>query len=274
MIDAVVVETRNRALLDWYQDHHRSLPWRDVGDPYLTLVSEMMLQQTQVDRVVPRFERFIVRWPTVELLAEAERVEVLAEWSGLGYNARAVRLHDAARVISVSGWPTTPEGLRQLPGVGPYTSAAIASIAFDSHTAAIDTNVRRVLSRWIGVALDGRDLVDVATALLDVPAGNWNQAVMDLGASLCRPRDPSCGSCPVSHWCADPRIYEAPAKQGTFKGSNRELRGALVRAHVQGDDLWDTGRALGRIDEDIARTLEGLAREGLITGTHAIEWTG
>jgi len=261
----VDVSDRNTALLDWYRDHRRSLPWRDVGDPYATLVSEAMLQQTQVERVLPRFEHFIERWPTVEALAAAERNDVLEEWSGLGYNARAVRLHESARIISASGWPTTPEGLRELPGVGPYTSTAIASIAFGVQEPAIDTNIRRVLNRWVGSTLDGRALLETARALIGHPAGDWNQAVMDLGATLCRPRDPACHICPVVSWCADPDIYDAPAKQGTFRGSNRELRGALVRAHVQGADVWNAGRALGRGDEDIARTLEALAREGLIT---------
>jgi len=256
---------RNESLIAWYREHARRLPWRDVDDPYATLVSEVMLQQTQVDRVIPKFTSFITRWPTVASLAVADPVEVLEAWSGLGYNTRALRLLEAARIIASSQWPTAPDDLQRLPGIGPYTAAAIASIAFDYQTPAIDTNIRRVLNRWTGSALDGKTLEEAANALLGEPAGDWNQAVMDLGATLCRPRDPACHICPVVSWCADPDIYEAPAKQGAFRGSNRELRGALVRAHVRGDDVWEAGRSLGRTEGEIARTLETLNDEGLIS---------
>ncbi len=223
-----------------------------------------MLQQTQVDRVIPKFEHFIDQWPTIEHLAEADTVDVVEAWSGLGYNARAIRLVESARIIVESGWPTTPAELRQLPGIGPYTSAAISSIAFGYDTPAIDTNVRRVLSRWTGTILEGDNLIEVANSLVGRPAGDWNQAMMDLGATICRPRNPTCDGCPVAPWCTDPSAYLAPPKQGTFKGSNRELRGALVRAHVRGDDLWTMGRSLGRTDEEISTVLETLAEEGLI----------
>ena len=223
-----------------------------------------MLQQTQVDRVVPKFERFIDRWPTVEHLAQADTADVLEEWSGLGYNARALRLVESARIIADEGWPTTPGGLARLPGVGPYTSAAIASIAFGVQTPAIDTNIRRVLSRWVGATLEGNELTDTATSLLGAPAGDWNQAMMDLGATICRPSGPNCATCPVVAWCADPEIYLAPPKQSSFKGSNRELRGALVRASVHGNDVYDAGRSLGRADDEIETTLSTLADEGLI----------
>ena len=256
---------RNASLLSWYHEHARALPWRDIDDPYRTLVSEVMLQQTQVDRVVPKFTSFIARWPTVEPLAVADPADVLEAWSGLGYNTRALRLLEAARIIASSRWPTMPDDLQHLPGIGPYTAAAIASIAFDYQTPAIDTNIRRVLSRWIGIHLDGKELTEAATAVVGHPAGDWNQAMMDLGATLCRPCDPACSSCPVMSWCADPDIYDAPAKQGAFRGSNRELRGALVRAHVRGDDVWEAGRSLGRTEGEIARTLETLNNEGLIS---------
>ncbi|MCL1598208.1 MAG: A/G-specific adenine glycosylase [Actinomycetia bacterium] len=223
-----------------------------------------MLQQTQVDRVIPKFEHFIDRWPTIEHLAQADTTEILEAWSGLGYNTRAIRLVAAAQIIAASGWPTTATDLQQLPGIGPYTSAAIASIAFGCNTPAIDTNIRRVLSRWTGVVLEGSALSEVASSLVGQPAGDWNQAIMDLGATICRPRNPACDDCPVEDWCTDPTIYLAPPRQGTFKGSNRELRGALVRAHIRGDDLWTTGRSLGRSDEEIAAALEMLTEEGLI----------
>ncbi len=264
MTDTTVVSERNAALLSWYDISSRSLPWRTGRDPYLTLVSEAMLQQTQVERVIPKFEDFIDTWPTVTLLAQASTKDLLTMWSGLGYNARALRVRDAARIIATDGWPKTIEGLQALPGVGPYTAAAIASIAFGEQVPAVDTNLKRVLSRWRGEPLSGSVLDEVALGALGSPAGWWNQAVMDLGATTCRPRDPACGICPVSAWCSDPEVYEPPARQPTFKGSRRELRGALVRAALSGGDLYRTGLSLGRDTAEIQATIEDLHAEGLI----------
>ncbi len=264
MRDTAVASKRNRALLDWYATARRELPWRGAANPYLALVSESMLQQTQVDRVIPKFKAFIDRWPTIADLADGDPTELLAVWSGLGYNSRVLRLKAAARVIHASGWPTSVAELQELPGVGPYTAGAIGSIAFGCDVPAIDTNLKRVLSRWSGEALSGAMLEDVANATLGLPAGDWNQAIMDLGATLCRPSDPRCSECPVSTWCLDPDVYEPPVKQTRFNGSHRELRGALVRAHVHDEDLWNAGRALGRSDEDIAQALDALQSEGLL----------
>ena len=264
MTDSAVVSERNTALLSWYDTSSRSLPWRTDGDPYLTLVSEAMLQQTQVERVIPKFEEFINTWPTITALSQASTKDLLSMWSGLGYNARALRVRDAASVIAADGWPTTIAGLQALPGVGPYTAAAIASIAFGHDVPAVDTNLKRVLSRWRGEPLSGSVLDEVAFEAVGSPAGSWNQAVMDLGATMCRPRDPNCGICPVSAWCTDPEVYEPPAHQATFKGSRRELRGALVRAALSDGDLHETGRSLGRCDDEIASTIEDLRDEGLI----------
>lgn len=257
-------DRRNRALLDWYARHRRTLPWRDVGDPYATLVSEAMLQQTQVTRVIDRYEAFLDRWPDPASLATATNDEVLEAWSGLGYNSRAIRLRDAARTVAEHGWPTTVEGLRELPGVGPYTAAAIASMAFGEPVAAVDTNLRRILSRWTGEPLNAAQLTSVASDLVTEPAGDWNQALMDLGATICRPTNPACDRCPVSEWCADPTVYEPPPRQSTFEGSRRQLRGALVRAHVGGEDLRAAGRALGRSEEEIDEVLVELRNEGLV----------
>jgi A/G-specific adenine glycosylase len=260
----VLTAARNEALLDWYSTHQRELPWRRSNDPYRVLVSEVMLQQTQVDRGIDRFKRFIARWPTVDDLATATNDEVLSEWSGLGYNSRAIRLRDSARIIAETGWPDTVPGLTQLPGVGPYTAAAVASITFGEHVAAVDTNLKRVISRWRGEALNGPGLETAAEEELGNPAGDWNQALMDLGSQLCAPRNPSCGQCPVSAWCTDPSIYEPPTPQPTFKGSNRQLRGALVKAHLNGDNLKEAGRLLARSQEDISAAIEALETEGLL----------
>jgi A/G-specific adenine glycosylase len=273
MTPGSVVTSRNRALLDWFAAFARDLPWRGAPDPYATLVSETMLQQTQVDRVIPHFESFMGRWPTVETLAAADRPAVLAAWSGLGYNTRAVRLHEASRIIAQSGWPTTIEGLQHLPGVGPYTAGAIAAIAFGQDVPAVDTNLRRVLGRWRGAPLGGTHLSAYAAEVLGSPAGAWNQAVMDLGAAVCRPRSPRCEACPVAKWCADPTVYEAPPRQAPFEGSNRQLRGAVVKAHLAGEDVLAAGLALGHEPGDVLRTVDDLASEGLLPTVEPLDLT-
>jgi A/G-specific adenine glycosylase len=255
---------RNDALLGWYGTEARELPWRVFGHPYLTLVSEAMLQQTQVERVIPKFDKFVDTWETVGELADAPTNHLLSVWSGLGYNSRAFRLRESARIITDRGWPTSAAGLEELPGVGPYTAAAIASIAFGLDIPAIDTNLKRVLSRWHGQPLSGKPLEEFAVGSLASPAGLWNQAVMDLGATTCRPKNPECDICPVSRWCVDPTVYEPPVKQTRFKGSRRELRGALVRASLSSADLQATGRRLGRSDTEISETITALRTEGLV----------
>ena len=198
-------------------------------------------------------------------MAAAESGEVLTVWSGLGYNSRALRLKAAAAEIDARGWPTTVRGLQGLPGVGAYTAAAIASIAFGEDVPAVDTNIRRVLSRWVGERLSGSELNATAIEFVGTPAGDWNQAVMDLGSAMCRPRKPVCSRCPVEAWCSDPDIYQAPTRQSKFKGSNRELRGALVRAELANEDLHEAGRFLGRDEAEIVKMLDALRSEGLIT---------
>lgn len=250
--------------MQWYDAERRELPWRSDPDPYVTLVSEAMLQQTQVDRVIPKFRDFMDRWPTVEDLAASAASDVLAMWSGLGYNSRALRLREAAAIVAEKGWPTSRSELETLPGVGPYTAAAIAAIAFDERVAAVDTNLKRVISRWVGHPLSGRELDQTANTLVIDPAGDWNQALMDLGATLCRPRDPVCSECPVMEWCADPEVYEPPARQSSFEGSNRQLRGALVRANLSGRGLMEAGAALGRSETSVKETISALRSEGLL----------
>jgi len=263
-----IAAERNLALLNWYESQSRSLPWRTTPDPYYTIVSEFMLQQTQVERVLPKFGAFVERWPTVGDLADAPTSQVLEMWSGLGYNSRALRLHSSAQIIASDGWPRSVTGLLELPGVGPYTARAIASIAFGKAVPAVDTNLRRVLSRWYGARLDGTDLASFAQDCLGEPAGDWNQAMMDLGATICRPSSPECSECPVSGWCADPNMYAAPKRQSTFTGSTRELRGALVRANLSGADLDAAGTELGRSQAEITETIASLTSEGLLPTRH------
>src|SRR3954469_63040 len=185
-------------LLAWYERVRRPLPWRFTRDPYALLVSEVMLQQTQALRVVPYYEHWLARFPDAAALAAAPARDVLAAWSGLGYNRRGLALRGAAAVVAGRGWP---EDLTALPGVGPYTAAAVSSFAWDRQVAAVDTNVRRVLRRHGGMA--AADVTARAAALL--PAGRaaaFNQAAMELGATICRPRAPRCPACPVARGCA------------------------------------------------------------------------
>jgi A/G-specific adenine glycosylase len=186
-----VLEELREAVLDWYARSRRDLPWRRTTDPYAILVSEVMLQQTQVARVVPRYLEWLERWPDAASLAAASRGEVLAAWVGLGYNRRALALHEAARAVARDGWPAD---LRTLPGVGPYTAAAVASFAFGAEVAAVDTNARRVAERI------GRG--SPSELLAPGRAAEWNQAAMELGATVCTARAPRCDACPVAAWCA------------------------------------------------------------------------
>jgi A/G-specific adenine glycosylase len=262
-IEAVCTD-RNGSLQAWFASHARDLPWRRTTDPYAVLVSEVMLQQTQVSRVVPQYEQFISLWPSAGSLAVAEAVELLKAWSGLGYNTRALRLREATRVIAAHGWPESLRGLEDLPGVGPYTAAAVGSISFGLDVPALDTNLRRVLSRWAGEPLSGSSLKDFAFEVVGSPAGDWNQALMDLGSAVCTPKEPTCSSCPVSTWCADPAVYESPPRQSAFEGSHRQLRGALLRAHLEGRDLHRAGKNLGRTNAEIEKTLDALHSDGLV----------
>lgn len=215
-----------------------------------------MLQQTQVARVVERYERWLGRWPDPPALAAATPGEVLGEWVGLGYNARALRLHRAAAVVARDGWPTTAAGLRGLPGVGPYTAAAVASFAFGEAIAAVDVNTARVVARL------GRG--DAQALLPDGRAEDFNQAMMELGATVCGARAARCGQCPVAAWCASRgRVVvperAAPGTRERFEDSTRWVRGRIVAALAAGDGLPG-----GITDERLEPALAGLVRDGLV----------
>ena len=221
-------------LLAWFRAHRRDLPWRRTRDPYSILVSEVMLQQTQVPRVVPRYLAWMERWPTAEALAAAPRDEVIREWQGLGYNRRAVNLHRAAQVIAESGWPVN---LTDLPGVGRYTADAVGRFAFGEPVLPVDTNVRRVVERT------GSEFGAEAAA-----------ALMDLGATVCLARIPRCGICPLAGACPSRgRRFEPLRKQGRFAGSFRQRRAETLR-------LIAAGHATG-LDADAVASLE---RDGLV----------
>jgi len=199
------------SILDWYRTNARSLPWREQQDPYKTWVSEVMLQQTRVETVIPYFERWMKRFPTISSLAQASQQEVLSEWEGLGYYSRARNLHQAARIIAADSDGQLPQDidqLRQLPGIGRYTAGAIASIAFNQDVAVLDGNVRRVLARVFNVGIPAKSSAGenqlwhlAQENLVPGSAGNYNQAVMELGALICTPRQPRCDACPISALC-------------------------------------------------------------------------
>jgi A/G-specific adenine glycosylase len=210
-------------LLQHYVDKSRTLPWRSPPgspppDPYLVWLSEVMLQQTTVAAVTPRIERFVRRWPTVEALAQAPEEDVLSEWAGLGYYARARNLIACARKVAARGdFPDTEAELRKLPGVGDYTAAAIAAIAFRRTAVVVDSNVERVTARLHGLEHPTKGQIrDAVAAMTPVNgAGDFAQAMMDLGATICRPRNPLCGECPLSTDCiacasGSPELFPAP----------------------------------------------------------------
>jgi A/G-specific adenine glycosylase len=218
-------------LLAWFGEQGRDLPWRGTRDPYAILVSEVMLQQTQAGRVVPRWLAWLERGPTVGALAGASTAEVIREWQGLGYNRRALNLQRAARVVAASGWP---EDLAELPGVGRYTADAVACFAFGREVLPVDVNVRRVQERS-GVRFDH----------------TCAQALMDLGATVCIARVPRCGECPLARACPSRgQRFEPLRKQGPFEGSFRQRRSATLRL------VAERPRALASLDADAVRSLE------------------
>jgi A/G-specific adenine glycosylase len=227
------VEPMRVRLIAWYGEHRRDLPWRGNRDPYAILVSEVMLQQTQVARVIPRYTRWLERWPTAAGLAAASTAEVIVEWQGLGYNRRAVNLQRAARVVAEHDWP---DDLTELPGIGPYTAAAVGNFAFGRDVLPLDTNVRRVTERT-GETFDS----------------SCAQALFDLGATICLARVPRCEECPLAFACPSRgRRYEPLRRQSAFEGSFRQRRARALRAVARGDA------------PDDAEAVDSLARDGLV----------
>jgi A/G-specific adenine glycosylase len=223
-------------LLAWYGRFGRDLPWRRTRDPYAILVSEVMLQQTQVARVIPRYEAWLERWPTVKALSAATTADVIRAWDGLGYNRRALALHRAARRVAAEGWPAD---LTELPGIGRYTAAAIGNFAFGEAVLPLDVNVERVLRRT------GYDFSPTAA-----------QALMDLGATTCLARIPRCDACPLAARCPSRGVQDEPArKQGAFEGSFRQRRAQVLRA------VGDEPRPASDLD---AAAVDALAHDGLV----------
>ena len=222
--------------MGWFEAGGRDLPWRKTRDPYAILVSEVMAQQTQVDRVIPHWRAWLARWPTVDALAAASTADVIRTWQGLGYNRRALNLHRAAQHVAAHGWP---DDLTELPGVGRYTADAVACFALGRDVLPVDVNVRRVSERT------GHTFTAAAA-----------QALMDLGATLCLARIPRCAACPLAERCPSRgRRYEPLRKQGPFEGSFRQRRAATLRL------VAAAARELVELD---AEAVASLARDGLV----------
>lgn len=277
--ETVFASAFSTALLSWGDDVRRDLPWRRTRDPWAILVSELMLQQTQATRVVPKYEAFLRRFPTPAVCAAAPPAAVIDAWAGLGYNRRALNLHRAAGAIVAEHGGELPDeldALLALPGVGPYTARAVLVFARERDVGVVDVNVGRLLARWLGRSLTAKEAQTLADDLVPDGCGwRWNQALFDLGATVCRARRPACDACPVADWCrwrgsgADPAVGSAAAsgRQSRFEGSDRQGRGRLVdalrRGAVQAVDLpgamgWPDDRPRA---ERIARQLVG---EGLV----------
>lgn len=294
-IEPARLEAFHDGLPRWYAEHRRDLPWRTTRDPYAILVAEMMLQQTQAARVEPRYRAWLARFPTLSALAAAPTADVLREWSGLGYNARAVRLQAIARQIvtqGLDGLPSAVDALRALPGIGDYTAHAIACFAFGQHVAVVDTNVKRVLHRVLvgpePLQTRPRDVWALARGAL--PSGSaydWNQALMDFGAAVCTARRPACASCVLRPVCrAAPVIHSALAARGRggssrseravpFSASSRYFRGKILRVlgQLKRGQRLDLGTLGAEIKPDytaldrpwLDRLVAALARDGLVT---------
>ena len=266
-------------LIEWGSASLRDLPWRRTSDPWHVLVSEVMLQQTSVSRVLPKYTAFIEAFPTPHALADAPLGEALALWSGLGYPRRCRNLRDAATVIARDHdgtMPATLEQLLALPGIGQYTARAVMAFAHRADVAVVDVNVSRVLSRLEGRPMKARELQDLADQLVPVGLGwEWNQVMMDFGARRCTVRDPSCTGCPVRRQCRwhgtgdDPAPSSAGASrpQGRFEGSDRQARGRAMRAVADGARSdGELAAAMGLSDDPqrAARLVTALVDEGLL----------
>jgi A/G-specific adenine glycosylase len=286
------------SLLAWHRRHGQHAPWRESGDPYHALVAAVMAQQTQMSRVLPKFDEFVAAFPTVEALAAASTAEVLRRWAPLGYNMRALRLQRAAKLIARrGGFPRGAAELQQIDGIGPFTAAIIASFAFGEPAPAIDTNVRRVLARLFGAgdALSDRVLLPAAETLISRRApARWNQAIMDLGGTVCASRAPKCGVCPLARWCRSRRRFVKPLRHAgerrasyridrlkpvpqkrepPFHGSRRYYRGRFVQAlrelprgaSLAPQELFDTLPHRDGLDETaLTEIIASLQRDGLV----------
>ncbi len=278
----IAVDVDHDGLLAWAEASRRDLPWRHTRDPWAVLVSELMLQQTQVARVVPKYHEFLDAFPTPAACATVSAGDVVTRWAGLGYNRRALNLHRCAITIVEQHHGLVPSDLAELlalPGIGPYTARAVLVFAFERDEAVVDTNVARLFARWHGCPLSAHEVQGLADA--SIPGGRawaWGQGLLDLGATVCVKRAPACDRCPARPWCAwhangrpDPDPAEGSAgvsgRQSRFEGSDRQGRGRLVDALRRGDGVAAAhlARLAGWPDEPerARRVADTLVRDGL-----------
>jgi A/G-specific adenine glycosylase len=258
--------TLRRRLLRWYAREARHLPWRATRDPYAILVSEVMLQQTQVARVLPAYATFLERFPTLAALAGASLGDVLRAWRGLGYNRRARDLHRIARDFP-AGLSTDVSFLDRLPGVGAYTAGAVSCFATGARVAFADTNIRRVLGRIaLGRVATEREAVAIDAELMPRDAATWHHALMDLGATICRSRAPRCDACPAADLCRGRGrlVADAPRRQTPFAASDRRVRGRIVALLRDRDSATVAALRRELADERVPRLVAALASEGLV----------
>ncbi|MDQ2953285.1 MAG: A/G-specific adenine glycosylase [Chloroflexota bacterium] len=270
--DGPTRRTTRRRLLRWYGRAGRDLPWRQTRDPYAILVSEVMLQQTQVSRVIPAYTSFLKRFPTLSALARASLGDVLRAWAGLGYHRRAQDLHRTAR-FATAGLPRDLAALDALPGVGAYTTGAVACFAHGARVAFADTNIRRVLGRIVlGRVASEREAVAIDRELMPRDAATWHHALMDLGATVCIARAPRCADCPLRVGCVSrERAGPTPRQvlcviakpQMPFASSDRRVRGRII-ALLRGGDRTTAALRRELADARVQRLAGSLMREGLI----------
>lgn len=273
-------------LLEWFDPGDRPLAFREREGltPWAILLSEVMAQQTQADRAAQKWREFLDRWPTPEAMAAAPKADIIAAWSGLGYNRRAVNLHNCAQAVAVEydgTLPNTAKQLEGLPGIGPYTARAVMAFAFNEPTVPVDTNIARVISRLLNTVLDrklAQCLADELVTQTKAPSATLTDAIMDLGATICMAKQANCGQCPLADPCAyreqvdkDPFNTEDPAakgahrpiKQATFKGSDREIRGAIIRSLTKTTAMSEADLTALH-GEKTPNLLVALAKDGLI----------
>ena len=278
-VGCVIHTEQQKALLEWWKTSCRDLPWRKTRDPWAVMISELMLQQTQVSRVIPKYESFLKKYPTPMKCSQVPVARLIEEWAGLGYNRRAINLHRTSKIIVESHNGKVPRSLNDLlslPGIGPYTARAILCFAFEEDIGVVDVNVSRVLARVSGELVPPRGMQEKADDL--VPQGKgwtWSQALMDLGSVVCTSRIANCHHCPLEQFCQWRGEGNDPAKPKTvsdapndkFKGSDRQGRGRLVE--ILRDRIVvasELGEVMGWKDdpERCQRVLMGLIKDGLV----------
>lgn len=274
-----ISDNREEALTRWSSRERRLLPWRATRDPWKILLSEVMLQQTQVERVVPKYDYFVASWPDINDFAETPLDVILKAWSGLGFPRRAVNLHRTARIVVTEYGSVIPRDLKTLltlPGVGPYTARAVLCFAYEIDIGVVDTNVGRILARWSGSRLTNKTAQSTADSL--IPSGRtweWNQGLFDLGALICKRHEPKCSQCPVLEWCSwqglgpDPSIGSAgvSSSQKPFSGSDRQARGKLLKALSDGPVSYANAECVMGIAKETIRAdklVAALIADGLI----------